>query len=126
MCTQFPEVVIPMYVKFVSPARGFGLFAAADFSVSTELQSNQCVGTYGGIICDERDPVCKHAIYALLAGSLPDGTEVIDAKTTIKLQYVVFISFYPSQSDVGLTSTGSGCAEAMDHLQTPAATLMWP
>ena len=74
--TTFPESVIPTYVRYISPTRGFGLFAGGDLSVNKMLALNQCVGTYGGVICDDREPICKTAVYKLSYGALPSSDEL--------------------------------------------------
>lgn len=80
--TSMPNVVIPMYIKFISPDIGFGLFAGADLPDSS-LAVDQCVGSYGGIVCDEREPIHHKAVFKMRKGTLPpdkkDGLYVLSS-----------------------------------------------
>lgn len=72
-----PQVVIPLYVRFISPKRGFGLFTGAALPKESaaiqeglRLPTAECIGTYGGRICDKRETIHKKAVYRLTYGML--------------------------------------------------------
>lgn len=75
---DLPAVVAPSLLSYISPSRGFGVFAATDIPEDTDPADKDaarstpaCVGTYGGVVCTY-DEIRRHNYaYAMSDGLLP-------------------------------------------------------
>lgn len=94
-----PTVVVPLYIRFINPARRFGVFTGTLMEVQSAIQEGlniptaQCIGTYGGRICDKREAIHKHAVYRVPYGSIdplkPDGPYVSHFATTFDSIFIL-------------------------------------
>lgn len=73
-----PQVPAPTILAYIGPARGFGVFAAADIAKDTDRAnlddpplSPVCVGTYGGVVCTDKEVKRANYAYQMAYGSLP-------------------------------------------------------
>lgn len=71
-----PKVVVPLYIRFIHPGRGFGMFTGkrmdneSAIQVDLNVPTTDCIGTYGGRICDKREAIHKKAVYRMWTGSI--------------------------------------------------------
>ena len=71
-----PKVVVPLYIRYINPRRGFGVFTAGVIGSEQVLQDGlrvptaECIGTYGGRVCDKREAIHKKGLYRLQKISL--------------------------------------------------------
>lgn len=69
---DIPKVVAFLYIKFISPSKGFGLFSGEDIPYRQSDFSPLCLGTYGGMICaSEREALYSKMLYSMTHGHLP-------------------------------------------------------
>lgn len=81
-----------LYVKFISPEKGFGVFAGQNIPYTPPVVerppgalpsdpdplpvvSPECLGSYGGIICTEIEACHPKTVYALSFGDLNRSAE---------------------------------------------------
>lgn len=93
-CPRRPRVVIFSYVAFVNPSRRFGLFAGESFGARrglTEefpvLSVGECVGSYGGMVCDPEEALDRDGLYTYRTPKLPPRA----TKGTTYVHYVVHV-----------------------------------
>ena len=61
-----------LYVKYISPQKGFGLFSGEEIPYKQGDFTGLCLGTYGGMICGaEREGLYPKQMYSQTNGHLP-------------------------------------------------------
>lgn len=87
---DLPTITAPSVLCYISPARGFGVFAATDIPKDTERtnkhdprRTSACVGTYGGVVCAFDELQRPNYAYSMYYGILPT------LFTRYSLEYVV-------------------------------------
>lgn len=73
-----PVIHSPTLLAFVSPSRGFGVFAASDIRKDLDKAapmdqplSPLCVATYAGVVCTDKEVKKPNYAYRMPFGSLP-------------------------------------------------------
>ena len=73
-----PRINAPTILAYISPSRGFGVFAAADIPKDRGESTDEnppssplCVGTYGGVVCTDKEVKKPNYAYQMPCGSLP-------------------------------------------------------
>lgn len=73
-----PRVVAPSIVAYISPSRGFGVFAALDIPEDKDRAAADkppkipvCVATYGGVTCTDKEVKRPNYAYRMSYGELP-------------------------------------------------------
>lgn len=71
-----PQLMAFIYVKYVSPTTGFGLFSGEDIPYKDTNFTRVCLGTYGGMVCGgEREALSSKAMYNMTNGHLTRDPE---------------------------------------------------
>ena len=61
-----PSPVVPTYIMFLRPGVGFGLFTATELMplpLGDNFPSEQCIGTYGGMVCTVKEALHPKYMY---------------------------------------------------------------
>lgn len=81
-----PHVVAFLYVKYVSPQKGFGLFSGEDIPRMEKEYTPACLGTYGGMVCGgEREALHPKTVYNMTSGHLSRSPEPLRANELERL-----------------------------------------
>ena len=71
-----PVVQAPTVLAYICPLKGFGLFTAVDIPLDTDPAEKErstplCVGTYGGVVCTDKEVRRPNYAYRMSYGILP-------------------------------------------------------
>lgn len=123
-----PRVIIFCYIAYVNPSKRFGLFAGEPFRPrrvrpdgTPVLTAGECIGSYGGLVCDTDEALDRDGVYTYDEPALPATarTQSMYVNTHLEMGVLRHITGYAS-----VALTPASCALGMESRRTRAATRM--
>lgn len=133
-----PTIVAPTVLAFISPIKGFGVYAAVDIPVDADPSQNErslpdCVGTYSGVVCTGKEVRRPNYAYEMSYGILPahlgrQTDECVHALLHLSsfISNIVFVDASVLRAGDGRFLNGSCDPNCAVHLSYYMATFSLP